>query len=210
MRLVEEEFGLKVINNCHSKSNVYGFILYSEINYNVVKAMRDVDFIDALHVISGPNWPIFFVSPLQKKIDQFLGTRSNDVIEYMSCVSKETKYNKSALEFFGLNSSTKDLPCFIVFSINGESQIEQKAYRIHGKTEDDVKQSIETIVKTIADMESTIRNGSIDNYVDSYVYWEVTKKLDQLEAGNLIRKSLPGVGSVAAFISIINRLFFTK
>ena len=90
------------------------------------------------------------------------------------------------------------------------TSIKQRAYRINGKTEDDVKQSIETIVKTIADMESTNRNESIDNYVDSYIYWEVTKKLDQLAVGNLIRKGLPGVGSVAAFISTINRLLISK
>ena len=53
MKLIEE-FDLKVINECRCKSNIYGFILFSKINYSVVKVMRDADFIDALHIISGP------------------------------------------------------------------------------------------------------------------------------------------------------------
>ena len=73
MKLIEE-FDLKVINECRCKSNIYGFILFSKINYSVVKVMRDADFIDALHIISGPNWPILFVSPLEKKIIDFNGT----------------------------------------------------------------------------------------------------------------------------------------
>ena len=55
MKLIEE-FDLKVINECRCKSNIYGFILFSKINYSVVKVMRDADFIDALHIISGPNF----------------------------------------------------------------------------------------------------------------------------------------------------------
>ena len=43
MRMLDEKFGMKVINGCHSKSNIYGFILFSEVNYNVVKVMRDAD-----------------------------------------------------------------------------------------------------------------------------------------------------------------------
>lgn len=41
--MLDEEFGMKVINGCHCMSNIYGFILFSEANYNVVKVMRDAD-----------------------------------------------------------------------------------------------------------------------------------------------------------------------
>ena len=207
MRQLDKEFGMKVINDCHSKSNIYGFILYSETNYNVVKVMRDTDFIAALHVISGPNWPIFFVSPLEKKIDEFITSGSQDTIGFSYCVSKETKYNRSALDFFKLTNSDKDLPCFVVFSIDPKNpdEIYQRTYRISGKTEDEIKQSIEMIVSTIADIEKTIRNGSSKRFPNSYVYWEATNKLEQMEVGNLIRNSLPGIGSVSSFISIISR-----
>lgn len=47
---LDEEFGIKVINGCHRKSNLFGFILFSEANYNVVKAMRDYDYIAAFPV----------------------------------------------------------------------------------------------------------------------------------------------------------------
>lgn len=211
MRNIEEDFGLKVINDCHSKSNVYGFILYSEENYNVIKAMRDVDFIYALNVISGPNWPIFYVSPLQKKIDEILRGGPQGTIGFTRCVSRETKYNNSALEFFGLNDSKTDLPCFVVFSVNSDkTTIDQRAFKIHGKTEDDIKLSIESIVRTIADMENTIRSGSKDVMTSPYAYWEATNKLEQIEVGNMLRRTLPGVGAIIAFVASISRLLTTQ
>ncbi len=207
MKLIQK-FDLKVINECCCNSNIYGFILFSEINYSVVKVMRDADFINALHVISGPNWPILFVSPLEKKIIDFDGTGINGTIGYSLCVSRETEYNKGALEFFDLNNSESDLPCFVVFSrdINNPEEFAQRAFRINGKTEDEVRHSLEEIVSTIADIERTIRDGSAEEFNDQYIFWEATKKLDQMEVGNLIRKSLPGVSSVASFFSIIGKM----
>lgn len=207
MKLIQK-FDLKVINECCCNSNIYGFILFSEINYSVVKVMRDADFINALHVISGPNWPILFVSPLEKKIIDFDGTGINGTIGYSLCVSRETEYNKGALEFFDLNNSESDLPCFVVFSrdINNPEEFAQRAFRINGKTEDEVRHSLEEIVSTIADIERTIRDGSAEEFNDQYIFWEATKKLDQIEVGNLIRKSLPGVSSVASFFSIIGKM----
>lgn len=207
-----EKFDLKVINGCCCKSNIYGFILFSEINYSVVKVMRDADFINALHVISGPNWPILFVSPLEKKIIDFDGTGTNGTIGYSLCVSRETVYNKDALEFFDLKNSESDLPCFVVFSrdINNSEVFAQRAFRINGKTEDEVRQSLGEIVSTIADIERTIRDGSAEQFNDQYIFWEATKKLDQMEVGNLIRKSLPGVSSVASFFAIIGKLLLAR
>lgn len=207
MKLIES-LNLKVINDCCCNSNIYGFILYTEINYSVVKVMRDADFIYALHSISGPNWPILFVSPLEKKIVDFEGTGSKDIVGYTRIVSKETEYNKNALDFFNLKNSESDLPCFVVFSRdpNNSEMFEQRAFRINGRTEDDVRQSLEEIVSTIADIERTIRDGSSEQFNDQFVFWEATDKLDQLEVGNFIRKSLPGVSSVASFFALISRL----
>lgn len=211
MKLIEK-LNLKVINDCCCKSNIYGFVLFSEINYNVVEVMRDADFINALHYISGSNWPILFVSPLEKKITDFEGTGSEGTIGYALCLSKETEYNKGALEFFDLKNSESDLPCFVVFSRdpNNPEVFSQRAFRIYGKTKDEVKQSLEEIVSTIADIERTIRDGSTEQFNDQYVFWEATKKLDQMEVGNLIRKSLPGVSSVASFFASIGRLMLAK
>lgn len=211
MKLIEK-FDLKVINDCCCKSNIFGFILFSEINYNVVKVMRDADFINALHYISGPNWPILFVSPLEKKIADLDSTGSEGTIGYTRRLSKETEYNKGALEFFDLKDSESDLPCFVVFSrdVNNPEVFAQRAFRINGKTEDEVKQSIEAIVSTIADIERTIRDGSTKQFNDQFVFWEATKKLDQMEVGNFIRKILPGVSSVASFFALIGRLMLAK
>ena len=211
MKLIEK-FDLKVINECRCKSNIYGFILFSEINYSVVKVMRDADFINALHVISGPNWPILFVSPLEKKIIDFDGTGTNGTIGYSLCVSRETAYNKAALEFFDLKNSESDLPCFVVFSrdINNPEVFAQRAFRINGKTEDEVRQSLGEIVSTIADIERTIRDGSNEQFNDQYIFGEATKKLDQMEVGNLIRKSLPGISTVASFFAIIGKMLLAR
>lgn len=211
MKLIEK-FNLKVINDCCCKSNIYGFILFSEINYSVVKVMRDADFINALHYISGPNWPILFVSPLEKKIADFEGTGSKGTIGYARCLSQETEYNKGALEFFGLKDSESDLPCFVVFSrdMNNPDVFSQRAFRINGKTEDEVRQSLEEMVSTIADMERTIRDGSTGQFNDQFVFWEATKKLDQMEVGNFIRKSLPDVRSVASFFALIGKLMLAQ
>ncbi len=211
MKLIEK-LNLDVINDCCSKSNIYGFILYSEINYNVVKVMRDADFINALSSISGPNWPILFVSPLEKKIVEFENAGINGTVGYARCVSRETEYNKGALVFFGLNNSENDLPCFVVFSKDEKdpNAFSQRTYRIHDRTEDEVRHSLEEIVSTIADIECTIRNGSSEQFNDPFVFWEATKKLDQMEVGIFLRKSLPGVSSVASFFALLGRMLLSK
>lgn len=96
-----------------------------------------------------------------------------------------------------------------MFSVNPKNpdEIEQQTFKISGRTEDEVKRSIEQIVSTIADIEKTVRDGSDKKLDDSYIYWEATEGLERMEVGNMIRNNFRGFGTAASLVAAISRLF---
>ena len=64
---LDQDFGMKVVNDHRSPSNIYGFVLYIEMHPYVRKVMKDEEFWDEFDVKSGAKWPIFSVKALENK-----------------------------------------------------------------------------------------------------------------------------------------------
>lgn len=205
---IDKYFGFDILNKYKSKSNIYGFILYSDSHPFVKKVLRDMDFWEEFDIKSGKSWPIFAVRPLEAKREKTVGGGENGYISMMVKVSEETRYNNDALRFFNLKDSEKDLPSMVIFAIDeNQNKILQRVFKIKGRTKDEVHYSILSIIESVASMEKCIlENNSLEKIYNTYIYDEVNKSLDQLEFKECIRNNLPIVGSIASFINIIFRL----
>lgn len=210
---VEKYFGFDILNEHKSSSNIYGFILYTNLHPYVKKVLRDSDFWQEFNEKSGSTWPIFAVRPLEPKTERsFGGGGGNGCMEMMIRVSEETRYNKNSLDFFHLSDSENDLPCLVIFANDSKKEkILQRIYKIKGKTIDEVHNSILSVIESVAEMEKCILdNNDIEKLHETYVYEEVNKALDQLEFKEFIRNKLPFTSSVASFVGEIIKLLFSS
>lgn len=186
---LDRDFGMKVVNDHHSPSNIYGFVLYTESNPYVRKVMRDNDFWDEFDVKSGANWPIFSVKAFEDK--------------------KDSSYNHMACEFFNLNSAD-DLPCMIIFALDEKEKevAYQRIYKIKGKTVDEVHQSILSVIESVAEVEKVIRENN-DKGIETtpFVAWEASKSIDKLEIKDCFREGFYGIGKLSEFIFLLGKLF---
>ena len=66
MIALNEEFGIEKLRGVcdNATSRIYGFIMYTRKHSYIVKVLRDNDFWNELDEISGANWPIFSIKPL--------------------------------------------------------------------------------------------------------------------------------------------------
>ena len=83
MFALQKECGLEVIKGLvegdKNLSRIFGFILYTEKDPYVAKVLRDEDFWKSLDGISGDNWPIFAVRPMEKGYYQYSGDGKNSI-----------------------------------------------------------------------------------------------------------------------------------
>lgn len=205
---LDRDFGMKVINDHHSPSNLYGFILFSEKHPYIKKVMRDDDFWAEFNIKSGANWPIFSVKPLENKVLKVPNNYREGSIGMMVMVSEETQYNKQALHFFNLDDSEKDLPCFVIFALekNNSEIAYQRTYKIKGDTVDEVHHSILSIIESVAEIEKVIRENN-DQGIQStpFVAWEADKSLDKLEFKECVRNSFYGIEKLSELILLLGK-----
>lgn len=154
----QQECGLSIVRDLVSGeqniSRIYGFILYSQKDPYVAKVLRDSDFWNALDGISGNNWPIFAVRPLQQGSLQLKGGGNNH-LGFMVQVWEEPNDNLAILQDFGLTDS-QDLPLFIAFMWDDEDNLNEMSIEIKGTDVDSVYHSIREIVETITRVENDI------------------------------------------------------
>lgn len=186
---LDQDFGMKVVNEYHSPSNIYGFVLYTESNPYVRKVMRDDDFWEEFDYKSGANWPIFSVKALEDK--------------------KDSSYNHMACKFFNLKNADEDLPCMIIFALDEkEKEIAfQRTYKIKGKTVDEVYQSIVSVIESVAEIEKVIRDNN-DKGIETtpFVAWEASKNIDKLEIKDCVRDGFYGIGKLSTFIFLLGKI----
>lgn len=152
----QRDCGLKVIKGLVSGENlsrIYGFILYTEQNPYVVKVLQDNAFWNALDSISGCNWPIFAVRPLQPGQNVIKGGRYG--LGMLVSVWDEPTENIPVLLDFGLKDS-EELPLFVVFMWDDQDELNEVAIPIRGTDVDSTYRSLEEIVKVISVTEKNI------------------------------------------------------
>ena len=155
----QEKTGLKVIKDLVSGdmnlSRIYGFILYTERDDDVIEALNRQSFWNALDYISGDNWPIFAVRPLLPGQWKLSGGGGRNSMSLMVSEYVEPESNKSILEEFNIKDGSK-LPLFVAFMWDNEDKINQIAVPIDNHDELSVRRSLKAIVNTITEVEKRI------------------------------------------------------
>lgn len=175
---LDEYFGIQNLRfKCEqSKSRIYGFILFTERDPYVIKALRDDDFWNALNERSGPNWPVFSVRPMKKGHLEIPEARPG-TLQYLVPIWKEPNDNKEFIEFFGIESS-RNLPCFVTFIWDDFGELHQFIIKIKSDSQESVYDSLEKIIDTIANAESKI---SEENKGSDSVFREAVNDLQALQ-----------------------------
>ena len=156
MIALNEEFGIEKLRGVcdNATSRIYGFIMYTRKHSYIVKVLRDNDFWNELDEISGANWPIFSIKPLDD--GYYARPRcSEEMCQMMVPIWKEPNSNRKLLDFFSLEESS-DLPCFIIFIWKDNDEIEQIIWRLKNTNTQEAFDSIRSVVKIISSTEELI------------------------------------------------------
>lgn len=170
IQVSNNDFKLEIIKGlCQdSISRIYGFILYTRRHANVANFLQNQNYWNCLDDISGDNWPIFAVRPLDEGHYKQSGSSNiPGAISMMISEWHEPNSNRQILDSFGLKES-KDLPCFIGFIWDDKDELQQFVWKIDEKSIDTVYSSLKEIVTLISDAEGRVS----DNLKSSECVWE--------------------------------------
>ena len=190
------EFKNKCLN---SPSRIYGFIVYTRAHSYIAKVLRDEDFWYELDEISGPNWPIFAVRPLEQgcyKMPSCSRKSKSNICCSMNEVWYEPNENKKVLEWFALDKS-EDLPCMVIFSWNDNDKLERFVWKLSNDSLDNAFNLIREVVKIVTETESYI----LPKYKKSIsVYRNVRNSLDAKLARRGFLRSIEKITKIKEMI----------
>lgn len=166
-------------------SRICGFIVYNQKHANVVKVLRDKDYWVEFDAISGANWPIFCVRPLDEKIRRIKGSSNGERMSMLVRSDDEPNTNRDILNYFGLRDSEEDLPCFVLFAWDDNDHLCKNIYRIDAETIDSTHSSLRQIILIISQTENEI----LAEYKSSIsVYRNASYAIDALRTRQKVAK----------------------
>jgi hypothetical protein len=128
-------------------ANLYGVIIYTDVHAYTKKVLKDDDFWEALHEISGPQWVVFATRAIKGYYD--VQSAPPGTLGMMRMVWKEANENKELLSTFEMES-TAQLPVVVVFAQNSEGQVYKNVLSIDDSSEENAFKSIKGILSTVA------------------------------------------------------------
>lgn len=157
-KLVEQ---YKTRENVH---NVFGVILYTDRNPFVLKMLRDDDFWNALHEISGPRWPIFAIRPASGYKTSRVPRSTASAKKLMVPITRwhEPSANRELLETFKI-ADTRQLPMLLVFAEGNKGEVLQIAFKIKDADQNSCYKSLKSIVEKCAEAIEKVTAENIKN-----------------------------------------------
>lgn len=168
-----------------------------------MKILKDDDYWCSLDELSGPNWPIFAVRPLESRYCSHRGSYSTDTISMMLPTYHEPNANRRVLKYFGLEESG-DLPCFIVFMWDDNKQLCQIDWKIDDYSVDTAYNTIKEVVELISKAEQEIlpeykMSTSVFRQVKSEIEGSKTRK-GFLRICKCCKDGISLMGSIASLV----------
>lgn len=121
-----------------------GFIVYSRKHPHVVKVLRDEDYWRELDAISGVNWPIFAIRPVNP---QGYYTRKDAMTD---------EANENAVRAC-LEMEDYELPCFVCFIWDDQGNLKKIFHRIDDRTLETTHTDLRNLVTRVADAINAIK-----------------------------------------------------
>lgn len=161
-----------VLVNNSQESNIIGVVLYSSSNPFVIKVLKDNDFWNALHINSGPVFPIIAIQPKDGEYKTPM-TKSN-TLQYLIPVWEEPDENLKLLSELGI-TDTKELPMFLIYAkIKDENYC--TVYSFKSNTIDNTYNELNEICSII---NNTIQKFDIENLSNTdSLYRELTGSIN--------------------------------
>ena len=131
-----------------AEANLFGVIIYTDGHAHTKKALKDQEYWDALHELSGPKWKVFATRALKGQWG--LPDMPEGCLGMMMPVWKEPNSNKELLKAFNLEN-TKKLPLFVVFAEDENGNIESCTIKINDSTKESAYDSIKEIIVNISE-----------------------------------------------------------
>jgi hypothetical protein len=131
----------------HPQVPLFGAILFTERDANVIKALKDPEYYNALHVASGDSLAIFATMMFPGHYG-FPPSRPG-VIMMMTQVWQEPRANLQLLSAFGLRDS-EDFPTFALFAFEGD-QMHYHLHKIASDTPAKVFESLGAVITATCD-----------------------------------------------------------
>lgn len=141
-------------------AKIFGFILYNQSHLNIIKVLRDEDYWAGFDIDSD-GWIVYSIRPQEGKYG--FPKSQPGVMQMMVAIWREPHENMELLDTFQIKD-TRDLPCFIAFTINDNGDIERTIKKIKDDSIDNarnsIKRSIEIISNTISQISPEYKNSS--------------------------------------------------
>lgn len=140
-------------------ANIFGVILFTNLNPNIKKVLRDEDYWQSYEEITGDRFCVFSVKPI--KGEYAVSSPPEGLSAFMIPIWKEPSENKKLLKLFELED-TKNLPMLLLFThVQGEYlKIELK---LDDSTQDSAQNSIKEQLEFCVNVLSLIRKENLKN-----------------------------------------------
>lgn len=163
----------------HPKVSLFGAILFTERDANVIKALKDPEYYNALHASSGDSLAIFAAMAFP---GHYAHPPSHPTaIQMIMPVWKEPKANLELLSVFGLTDSKK-FPIFALFAFEGD-EMHYHVHRIENETPTKVFDSLQAVIAAACDGSSTP------------TFKSARRKLKWIAAKNSIKRVFETIGT---------------
>lgn len=165
---------------------IYGFILFTRSNSNILKVLNDDDYWAGFNEDS-KGWLIFSIRTAQGKLE--FPSFPKDMIGFMVPIWKEPSENLTMLDYFELNSSEKYLPSMVLFAPLNDGKIKKVVYPLNDDSLDSARNSIKNIISLVTNTINNIlpeykNSDSVFREVcanaESKLFWEDVKKTTKL------------------------------
>ena len=174
--------------------DIYGTILYSDINAHVKKVLEDDDYWRSFDSASGPRWFIFACRTLKGKF--VLPNSRPGSISYMVPMYIEPDKNKELLSDLEISSS-REFPLFLLLMEDSNGEIQKATFSIDESTIESTYNSIKQTILLVTDI---FENIHIDNLGNKQEILELVnneiknaKELHVLKRGFEIMKEIKGL-----------------
>lgn len=130
------------------RANLFGVVVYTARHLNIKKVLRDQDYWDALHDISGPRWVVFATRART-------GTTSASSLALgafgdLIPVWNEPNENRELLQAFEL-STTQSLPIIVVFAETEDGTVRKRVIRLDDSSEQAAYSTLKKVLNTVAE-----------------------------------------------------------
>jgi len=181
-----KKFNFEIAEQFRIKENlvdVLGFILYTEIDSNIVKVLNDDDYWNGFDYASGEKWAIFSIRA-QKGHTRMPDVRFKPGVRYRIVpIWEEPKENKNIMKEFEL-SDTRNFPILLLVSKRNDEMLKTHI-QLDDTTQDSARNSIKKAIEIV-----TTAIDKVDEDESDFVFEAVKRGVGRHKTWTIFKKGV--------------------